>query len=100
MSNVNHLLCAFRILFILCVTPNVINGFHISSYVFLSKVPETYFCLVPALNHKNWDHDQIRKIAVPGGLERNQSCEIYKWDYEKLAELSFEQAEVEQEGSN
>lgn len=82
----------FRVLFILCITPNIINGFHISSYVFLSKVPESYFCLVPALNHKNYSNEQIREIAVPGGLNISQSCEVYKWDYEKLADLTFEQA--------
>lgn len=81
-------------LFILCITPNIINGFHISSYVFLSKVPESYFCLVPALHHKNWSTEQIREIAVPGGLSKNQSCAVYKWDYDKLADLSFEQARI------
>lgn len=83
-----------RIMFILCVTPNIINGFHISSYVFLSKIPETFFCVVPALNHKNWSYDQIREIAIPGGLSKNQSCDVYKWDYEKIADLSYEQAKI------
>lgn len=83
-----------RIMFILCVTPNIINGFHISSYVFLSKIPETFFCVVPALNHKNWSYEQIREIAIPGGLKKNQSCDVYKWDYEKIADLSFEQAKI------
>lgn len=81
-------------MFILCVTPNIINGFHISSYVFLSKIPETFFCVVPALNHKNWSYEQIREIAIPGGLKKNQSCDVYKWDYEKIADLSFEQAKI------
>lgn len=88
----------FRVLFILCITPNIINGFHISSYVFLSKVPETYFCVVPALNHKNWSYEQIREIAIPGGLDKPQNCDVYKWDYERLADLSFQQAKIYLEG--
>jgi hypothetical protein len=84
----------FRILFVLCITPNIINGFHISSYVFMSTEPLTYFCLVPALNHRNWSYDQIREIAVPGGLNTNQSCEVYEWRYENFADLSFEQAKT------
>lgn len=90
----SSLFASCRILFILCITPNIINGFHISSYVFLSKVPETYFCVVPALNHRNWSYEQIREIAVPDGLNVNQSCDVYKWDYDKLADLSFEQAKI------
>lgn len=60
--------------------------------MFLSKIPESYFCVVPALHHKNWSNEEIREIAVPGGLSKNQSCDVYKWDYEKLADFSFEQA--------
>ncbi|CRK89407.1 CLUMA_CG003157, isoform A [Clunio marinus] len=82
--------CWLWVLFILCITPNIINGFHISSYVFL--IPESYFCLVPELHHKNWTNEQIREIAVPGGLETNQSCEVYMWDYEKFSDLSYAQA--------
>lgn len=62
--------------------------------MFLSKVPEQYFCVVPPLNHRNWSYEQIREIAVPGGLNTSQSCDIYKWDYEKLADLSFQQAKI------
>lgn len=50
--------------------------------------------MVPALNHKNWSYEQIREIAVPGGLGINQSCDIYKWDYDKIADLNFEQAKI------
>lgn len=84
----------FRLMFILCITPNIINGFHVSSYVFLSKMPETFFCVVPALNHKNYSYEEIRQIAIPGGLNKSQSCEVYTWDYEKLADLSFHQAQI------
>lgn len=31
---------------------------------------------------------------MPGGLSKNQSCDVYKWDYEKLADLSFQQAKI------
>lgn len=73
----------------LCITPNIINGFHISSYVFLSQVPETYFCLVQALNNKNFSYNEIREIAIPGGLKKNQSCDVYNYDYDNLAELGY-----------
>jgi hypothetical protein len=72
----------------------VINGFHISSYVFLSKVPETYFCLVPTLNNKNWSFEQIREIAIPDGLAANQSCQVYDWRYEELADLGYDKAKI------
>jgi hypothetical protein len=49
---------------------------------------------VPALNHKNWNHSQIREIAIPGGLNKNQSCDVYKWKYDAIADLSFEQAKI------
>lgn len=89
-----HFDSSSRVLFILCITPNIINGFHISSYVFLSKIPESYFCVVPALNHKNWNNSEIREIAIPGGLNKSQSCDVYKWEYDKLADLTFEQAKI------
>lgn len=88
------LFSCFRVLFALCITPNVINGFHISSYVFLSQVPETYFCLVPALHNKNWSYEQIREIAIPEGLTKNQTCDVYTWNYDMIADLSFEQAKI------
>lgn len=49
---------------------------------------------MPALNHRNWSYEQIREIAVPGGLNVNQSCDVYRWDYDKLADLSFQQAKI------
>jgi hypothetical protein len=55
-------------------------------------VPETYYCLVPTLINNNWSHEQIREIAIPGGLAKNQTCEVYAYNYEKLADLSFEKA--------
>ena len=60
----------------------------------MSNEPQTFFCVVPTLNHKNWSYDQIREIAVPGGLKTNQSCDVYEWKYEILADLSFEQAKT------
>lgn len=60
----------------------------------MSNEPQTYFCVVPALNHRNWSYEQIREIAVPGGLKINQSCDVYEWKYEILADLSFEQAKT------
>lgn len=81
-------------MFILCITPNIINGFHVSSYVFLSKVPKEFFCVVPQLNHKNWSLEQIREIAIPGGWNTSKSCNVYAWDYDKIADLTFEQAKI------
>lgn len=57
-------------------------------------MPETYFCLVPALDEQNWSHEEIRELAIPGGLSVNQSCEVYQWDYNELATMSFDDAKL------
>jgi hypothetical protein len=78
-------------MFVLCITPNILNGFHISSYVFLGKMPEKYHCVVQTLVNRNWDLNQIREIAIPDA-NATQSCDVYKWDYDKLADLTYDQA--------
>lgn len=51
-----------RKLFFLCVTPNILNGFHVSSYVFLGQ-PKDFWCSVPDLTNSSWTDDQIRAIS-------------------------------------
>nr|XP_029717220.1 uncharacterized protein LOC115260406 [Aedes albopictus] len=48
------------VLFILCLTPNILNGFHVSSYVFLGQMPANYYCTVPSLVERGWTHEEIR----------------------------------------
>ncbi|XP_055526448.1 organic cation transporter protein isoform X1 [Wyeomyia smithii] len=76
-------------LFILCLTPNILNGFHVSSYVFLGKMPENYYCVVPDLMQKGWTHDEIRNISTVGGVNQNGTCTILNWDYSHLAEMNY-----------
>ncbi|XP_058450230.1 organic cation transporter protein [Malaya genurostris] len=79
-------------LFILCLTPNILNGFHVSSYVFLGKMPENYYCLIPSLQQNGWTHDEIRNISTVRGLEKNGTCTVYNWDYAYLAEMNYRNA--------
>lgn len=83
-------------MFILCVTPNIINGFHISSYVFFSKDPDAFYCdLAHKTNDQNmagWNGEQIRHFAFPDGLEDKAGCNFYNWTYEHMFSMSYEQA--------
>ncbi|XP_053689888.1 organic cation transporter protein [Sabethes cyaneus] len=76
-------------LFILCLTPNILNGFHVSSYVFLGKMPENYYCVIPSLLQKGWTHDEIRNISTTGGVTKNGTCAVLNWDYGLLAEMNY-----------
>lgn len=44
------------------------------------------------LDNKNWSFKQILEISAPEGLKKNQSCKIYNYDYEKLSDMSFDNA--------
>uniref|UniRef100_A0A182RHY7 MFS domain-containing protein n=1 Tax=Anopheles funestus TaxID=62324 RepID=A0A182RHY7_ANOFN len=79
-------------LFILCLTPNILNGFHVSSYVFLGQLPNNYYCMVPELLQAGWSHEEIRNITSPTGSTRNGTCTIYTWNYEQLSELNYNDA--------
>ncbi|XP_053658724.1 organic cation transporter protein [Anopheles marshallii] len=79
-------------LFILCLTPNILNGFHVSSYVFLGQLPKNYYCIVPELLQAGWSHEEIRNITSPTGSTRNGTCTIYTWNYGQLSELNYNDA--------
>lgn len=76
-------------MFILCLTPNILNGFHVSSYVFLSQMPANYYCVMPDLLAHGWTHDEIRNISTPGGLTRNGTCTVLDWDYARFANMNY-----------
>lgn len=80
------------VLFILCLTPNILNGFHVSSYVFLGQMPENYYCVVPSLLQRGWSHEEIRNISTAGGIATNGTCRILNWDYDRLAEMNYQDA--------
>uniref|UniRef100_A0A182PIY4 Major facilitator superfamily (MFS) profile domain-containing protein n=1 Tax=Anopheles epiroticus TaxID=199890 RepID=A0A182PIY4_9DIPT len=80
------------VLFILCLTPNILNGFHVSSYVFLGQLPRNYYCMVPDLLQAGWSHEEIRNITSPTGSTKNGTCTIYSWNYGQLSELNYQDA--------
>lgn len=78
----------------LCVTPNIINGFHISSYVFFSKDPSAFYCAPYTSSSYDWSNDQIRSFAFPNGINETEGCEFYNWNYEHMTSMSYEQAQT------
>ncbi|XP_058811839.1 organic cation transporter protein [Topomyia yanbarensis] len=80
------------VLFFLCLTPNILNGFHVSSYVFLGKMPENYYCLIPSLLQNGWTHDEIRNISTSSGITKNGTCTVLNWDYAHLAGMNYQAA--------
>uniref|UniRef100_A0A182JN64 Major facilitator superfamily (MFS) profile domain-containing protein n=1 Tax=Anopheles atroparvus TaxID=41427 RepID=A0A182JN64_ANOAO len=80
------------VLFILCLTPNILNGFHVSSYVFLGQQPSNYYCMVPSLLAAGWSHEEVRNITAPTGSARNGTCTILAWNYNQLSNLNYRDA--------
>ncbi|KAH8247416.1 hypothetical protein KR038_003759 [Drosophila bunnanda] len=77
-------------IFFLCVTPNILNGFHVSSYTLLGHLPDDQWCGIPELQATNWTLAQRREIAAHG-LESG-GCTVWDWDYQHLAKMSYEAA--------
>lgn len=77
------------LMFILCLTPNILNGFHVSSYVFFSQMPANYYCVMPELLENGWTHDEIRNISTAGGIARNNTCTVLDWDYAHFANMNY-----------
>ncbi|XP_034487324.1 organic cation transporter protein [Drosophila innubila] len=77
-------------IFFLCVTPNILNGFHVSSYTLLGHLPDDQWCGIDDLRATNWTLEQKRSITdrelKPGG------CEVWDWDYKQLSRMSFDEA--------
>lgn len=77
-------------LFLLCVTPNILNGFHVSSYVFLAHLPADMWCGIEDLKYTNWTTQQIRNITEYG--LKSKGCTLWDWNYWELSKLSYEDA--------
>lgn len=77
-------------LFFLCVTPNILNGFHVSSYVLIGHVPEKMWCEVNDLKYTNWTPEQIKSITETD-LTSN-GCTIRNWDYARLSKMPYNMA--------
>ncbi|XP_018785564.1 PREDICTED: organic cation transporter protein [Bactrocera latifrons] len=77
-------------LFFLCVTPNILNGFHVSSYTLLGHLPEDQWCAVGNLKSTNWTVEQQRNIAQSN--LNTDGCTIWQYDYPKLAAMTYEEA--------
>lgn len=58
------LLFVCRTLFIVAILPNIMNGFHLNSYVFVGKMPDQYWCDVPVLQQNGWSADRIRELSA------------------------------------
>lgn len=80
----------FRAIFFLCVTPNILNGFHVSSYTLLGHLPDDQWCVVDDLKVTNWTVEQQRNIAEKD--LRTHGCTIWDWDYKHLSTLSYADA--------
>lgn len=63
-SFVLSLLPLLRKLFFVALLANIMNGFHLNSYVFIGKLPDQYWCDVPALQQNGWSKDRIREISA------------------------------------
>lgn len=42
------------------MAPGILNGLHVSSYVFLGETPTNLTCVIPQLH---WDLDEMHQIA-------------------------------------
>ncbi|KAI9584726.1 organic cation transporter protein [Glossina fuscipes] len=77
-------------LFFLCITPNILNGFHVNSYTMLGHLPDDQWCEIDDLRNTNWTIDQILSISQRD--LNTKGCTIWNWDYQYLSEISFEEA--------
>lgn len=77
-------------LFFLCVTPNILNGFHVSSYTLLGHLPEDQWCAVTELQSTNWTVEQQRSITQ--SHLNTGGCTIWQYNYLRLATMTYEDA--------
>lgn len=73
---------------LLCLTPSIFNGFHASSYIFLTENPDEFWCMIPELS--NLTREEIQEISSPKNDE-DSNCVIYDWNYEKFRGRTFEE---------
>lgn len=76
-------------LFILCATPNILNGFHVSSYVFLGKMPTSFWCVIPELKEANWTTEQMRTLSTNKG---GDGCRVLNYNYSMLSHMAYDEA--------
>lgn len=55
-------------LFLLCMVPSILNGLNVTSYVYLTDVPD-HWCHVSELDNTSWTHEQILQITSPRSVE-------------------------------
>ncbi|KAG4075613.1 hypothetical protein HA402_003438 [Bradysia odoriphaga] len=76
-------------LFILCTVPNILNGFHVSSYVFLGKMPTSFWCVIPDLLEANWTTEQMRTLSTKEG---GDGCRVLNYNYSMLSHMAYDEA--------
>ncbi|XP_030376321.1 organic cation transporter protein [Scaptodrosophila lebanonensis] len=77
-------------LFFLCITPNILNGFHVSSYTILGHLPDDQWCGIDDLDRSNWTLAQKRSIAERE--LKSGGCTVWDWDYKELSRMSYDAA--------
>lgn len=78
----------------LCVTPNILNGFHLNSYIFLAKDPSYHFCMVDLIKDNDWTDDQYRNFTQVKGLEETRGCSIINYNYTQFRTMTYEEASL------
>lgn len=94
------------------MTPGILNGLYVSSYVFLGHMPENLTCVIPKLTQAYWSYDEIKNISTrllrASYYEAHQTdkqvlklflfrlvadkCKIRNWNYTLLSEYNFDNA--------
>lgn len=91
------------------MTPGILNGLYVSSYVFLGHMPDNLTCVIPTLTQAYWTNDEIKNISTrlnEGKCVIKQQvlmyatsfrlvtdkCKIRDWNYTLLREHTFESA--------
>ncbi|CAD7084049.1 unnamed protein product [Hermetia illucens] len=77
-------------LFFLCFSPNILNGFHVSSYVLLAHISNDMWCTIPQLKDSNWTTEEMRNISSTGLTSKG--CTVLDWDYSQLGHMTFTEA--------
>lgn len=76
----------------MCTLPNILNGYQVSSYVFLGQMPDSYWCATTDLSQTNWSPDEIRNITTGGFAGKIDNCNILNLEYNQLSHLTFDEA--------
>ncbi|KAJ6637384.1 Solute carrier family 22 member 16 [Pseudolycoriella hygida] len=71
------------------MTPGILNGLYVSSYVFLGHMPDDLTCVIPVLSQAYWTYDEMKNISTRSITDK---CKIRDWNYTLLSEHNFESA--------